>query len=172
MSIRTESSTPWYREPWPWLLMMMPAVAVVAGFFTLWIAIKTNDGLVADDYYKQGLAINKTLAQDERALGMGLSARCRFTEEVVTIALSAHPSETLPERLELTLSHPTRAGLDQVVDLAGGSGKYQGAMKRLPAGRWLIVLEDAARNWRLTGTVHIPDDKETTLGGADLSPVD
>ena len=26
---------PWYREPWPWLLMLGPAVVVVAGFITL-----------------------------------------------------------------------------------------------------------------------------------------
>ena len=51
----------WYREPWPWLLMMGPAIVIVAGFYTLWLAIQSNDGLVADDYYKRGLAINQTL---------------------------------------------------------------------------------------------------------------
>ena len=30
--------TPWYREPWPWILMAGPAIVVVAGFATLFIA--------------------------------------------------------------------------------------------------------------------------------------
>ncbi len=39
---------PWYREPWPWLLMAGPAIVVVAGFLTLGFAIQSADGLVAD----------------------------------------------------------------------------------------------------------------------------
>ena len=34
---------PWYREPWPWLLMAGPAAVVVAGLITAWIAVKTDD---------------------------------------------------------------------------------------------------------------------------------
>lgn len=39
---------PWYRHPWPWLLMLGPAVVVVAGITTLVIAIATADVLVSD----------------------------------------------------------------------------------------------------------------------------
>ena len=66
--------TPWYKERWTWLLMLMPATAIVAGSITLWLAIKSFDGLVADDYYKQGLAINQTLAKANVAQDMGLVA--------------------------------------------------------------------------------------------------
>ena len=48
-------SLPWYKERWTWLLMLMPATAIVAGFITLWLAITSFDGLVADDYYKQAI---------------------------------------------------------------------------------------------------------------------
>ena len=41
---------PWYREPWPWILMSGPAVVVCAGIATAVIAVETNDGLVAEDY--------------------------------------------------------------------------------------------------------------------------
>ena len=49
------SPTPWYKERWTWLLMLMPATAIVAGGITLWLAITTFDGLVTDDYYKQAI---------------------------------------------------------------------------------------------------------------------
>jgi len=45
-------SRPWYREPWPWILMAGPAAVIVAGIFTMTLAYRTEDGLVADDYYK------------------------------------------------------------------------------------------------------------------------
>ena len=51
----------WYREPWPWLLMAGPLVVVAASLASAWIAVKSDDGVVADDYYKQGLAINRKL---------------------------------------------------------------------------------------------------------------
>ncbi len=42
--------TPWYREPWPWLLMSGPATVIVAGIYTSVLAFSGTDGLVADDY--------------------------------------------------------------------------------------------------------------------------
>jgi hypothetical protein len=58
---------PWYREPWPWLLMAGPAAVIVAGVITTWIAFSTFDGLVAEDYYRRGLNINATLACEPSA---------------------------------------------------------------------------------------------------------
>ena len=40
------TSKPWYREPWPWFLMSLPAVAVIAGITTVWLAVRSSDGLV------------------------------------------------------------------------------------------------------------------------------
>ena len=62
---------PWYREPWPWLLMSGPAIVVVAGIITTVLAVRTHDGLVVDDYYKQGLAVNKDLSRDLAAKKIG-----------------------------------------------------------------------------------------------------
>jgi hypothetical protein len=40
---------PWYRQFWPWFIIALPAAAVIAGFFTLWLAISNPDYLVVDD---------------------------------------------------------------------------------------------------------------------------
>ena len=61
----------------PWLLISLPASAVVAGFITLWLAATTNNSLVVDDYYKEGKAINLQLARDRVASQMGLSGTRR-----------------------------------------------------------------------------------------------
>ena len=47
--------TPWYRQFWPWFIIALPASAVIAGFFTLWLAISRPDHLVVDDEEYQRL---------------------------------------------------------------------------------------------------------------------
>ena len=139
---------PWYREPWPWLLMSGPAAVIVAGVFTAVLAFRSSDGLVADDYYKQGLAINRTIAREERAAALGISADLSYVRDAsrVRVALTG----VAPAVLTLRLAHPTRAGFDQVVVLTQVQpGLYEGALRPVDGGRWLAVLETA--DWRLAG---------------------
>lgn len=58
---------PWWRFPLVWMVIAGPAAVVVAGFATLWLAVRTPDPVVAQDYYRRGMEINKTLA-DKRLM--------------------------------------------------------------------------------------------------------
>jgi len=137
---------PWYREPWPWLLMSGPAAVLVAGAITTWIAFRTADGLVVEDYYKQGLAINKVLKREETAQRLGLSARVVLSPGRLEVRLDGPQ----PEVIFATLAHATRAGNDLRLRLARSSrGVYEADLPPLAAGRWRIVLEDPARTWRV-----------------------
>ena len=51
MTVNGQTPKPWYKEPWPWLLMSGPAIVVVAAFVTLWLAASNSSDLVSDDYY-------------------------------------------------------------------------------------------------------------------------
>jgi len=57
--------TPWWREPWPWLLMAGPFVALVACIVTIALAL---DGYarerIEDGGKKQGLVVSKPVVQD------------------------------------------------------------------------------------------------------------
>lgn len=141
--------------------MSLPATAVIAGIATIWIAIESDDGLVVDDYYKQGLAIQITLDRAREAGRLGLSADLRFDSETLALGLSSSNGAPLPEALFVTLTHPTQGGMDQSLSLVGQGGTYTAALKPLPMGRWNILLEDESRSWRLTGTIHLPT--ETTV---------
>ena len=64
-------NTPWYKEPWAWLVFFLPFSAVVAGIGTVIIANTDADTLVAGDYYKKGKAINLELTKIKRAQKLG-----------------------------------------------------------------------------------------------------
>ncbi len=154
MTELTESllAKPWYRETWPWGLMAGPGIVIVAGFITLWLAIQSDDGLVADDYYKRGLAINQTLSRAARAEQLALGARVFFETGAVRVRVTVTGSNALPDALRLRLVHPTRAVADSVVELrAVAPGIFEGILPAPPGGRRVLMLEDMARTWRLAG---------------------
>ena len=143
--------TPWYRQRWPWLLMIMPATAMFGGIFTWWLAATTNNSLVVDDYYREGRAINQQLARDDRAAQLGLRAALQASDGQVGIRLEGTMGAAgFPDTLTLRLVHATDAALDsQLVLRHVGEGRYR-APGALPAGgNWTLHLEDPQRAWRL-----------------------
>ena len=63
-----QPAAPWWRHGHVWLVIAGPAAVVVAGLVTAWIAVRGADTLVAEDYYRRGVEINKTLAGDKALL--------------------------------------------------------------------------------------------------------
>ncbi len=63
-------SQPWWKYGHVWLIIAGPAIVVVAGFFTLWLAVQGADPVIAEDYYQRGLDINKTLNGERSEAGM------------------------------------------------------------------------------------------------------
>jgi len=63
----TESAMPWWRYPLLWMVIAGPALVAVASIATFWLAAHRPDALVSEDYYREGIEINRTLA-DRRHL--------------------------------------------------------------------------------------------------------
>lgn len=157
---------PWYREPWPWFLMALPAAAVVGGIVTAVIAFRGADGVVAADYYKRGLAINEELSRSRLAAALGVEAQLRIggiePGDLVSVQLASVQPLPPEATLRVRLVHPGRSGADRLAvlarvaaDGAGRSAEYTGnwgdaaAVAGRPA--WQIVIESA--HWRLDGDV-------------------
>jgi len=61
-----EQSKPWYREPWPWILMAGPALAIVGCAITIYLAFNNfGDQEIRDGGVKRGLVVSKPVAQAE-----------------------------------------------------------------------------------------------------------
>jgi hypothetical protein len=159
-----ETRTPWYRVPFVWLLIALPLAAVAGSFATLWLAIRSDDGLVEDDYYRRGKEINRVLARDRAAAGLGLAGKVEFdaTRRLLVVRLDAREDMVLPPQVELKMLHATRAGFDRVLLLPRHGGTiYDAPLPELAAGRWNLQL--AAQDWRLTGTLSVPGEERVRL---------
>ena len=66
---------PWWKYGHVWLIIAGPVLVIVAGFITLAIAVRVPDPVVAEDYYRRGLEINKTLAEENSQLAPAMQAR-------------------------------------------------------------------------------------------------
>ncbi|HEX2651947.1 MAG TPA: FixH family protein [Burkholderiales bacterium] len=138
--------TPWYKEPWPWILMSGPAAVIVAGAATTWIAFASADGLVAEDYYRKGLAVNAVLAREQAAERLGIAADLERSGETMRVRLRG----ASPDFVFLRFVNATRASMDVRVRLeAAGAGLYEGRVLPLAPGRWRVILEDPRGEWRL-----------------------
>ena len=142
---------PWYRQPWPWLLMAGPGIVVVASLYSGWLALTTDDGVVVDDYYKRGLSINNRLERVDRAAMLQLGAVVDVSpngEIRLALESSSTDPQAMPAVVRVFITHPTRPGMDRVAELVrGADGKYGGRTAPMSSGHWLVALETDA--WRL-----------------------
>jgi len=144
----TLKPAPAWHEPLVWLVFGIPALTVVAGLITAWIAVQRADSNVAEDYYKRGLAINRSLDREARAQVLGLLAEISLqADRSLTVRLSGKVLP--PESINLSMTHPVHAEQDRRIVLERGPDDlYHAAMA--PAGRiaWDLAIE--SQDWRIT----------------------
>jgi hypothetical protein len=128
---------PWYREPWPWLIMAGPLVVVIASFFTVWLAVKSDDGVVAGDYYKRGLLVNLRLPK-AAAPAQRVDTYLGFMgDEMVVVPVG---SDITADTLRVTLVHPASGIRQQVMLMRDGDGGYSGVVPPGPSGAWIVAF--------------------------------
>lgn len=155
---------PWYRQPLVWLVILIPASSVVMGAVTIVLAVRSFDGMVVDDYYRQGLQINRSLARDRAAAQYGLDGTMRLDETRgrIRTTFAAGQGFRAPEAIRLSLFHATRPGFDREVFLRRVAAReYEGTLPELVPGRWYLQFE--ADDWRLTGSFAVPGSETVTV---------
>lgn len=148
--VNRDRSAPWYKQFWPWFLIALPASVVLAGFYTLFLANRYADDLVVDDYYREGLAINRELKRQRAAENRGITAKVSQTNRELTIRVTGAVDAN---QLRLQLSHPLEASQDFTVPVARRSTDTYHVMLPEPlSGRWHWILDiGEASAWRLDG---------------------
>ncbi len=146
--------TNWYQNPYVWLIIFFPLSAVVAGIITIKLAITSDDGLVIDDYYKEGLKINQVLERDRTAQQMELIATINMEHDTqkVKLLLSARKEFLYPSKIQVTFMNKTRKGYDKKLQaIRTPAGFYEAPLPELIRGMWYVQIE--SDNWRLINSV-------------------
>jgi uncharacterized protein len=160
-SFPADASRPWHRDRWPWLLMVGPLAVVVACAASAWMAVRSDDGVVAQDYYKQGLLINQKL---RRTAPMSAPVRgaTLSVESDRRIHVRLVEAEPPPRHLRLTLTRPGDRAHGQRMELAISGDEWVGSLPELGTGRWIVELE--SERWQLPITIVAAPFTELTLG--------
>ena len=152
--VRTSSARPWYAQVWPWLLMMGPGIVVIAAMYTGWLAFSRQDAMVVDDYYKQGLAINRDLRRDSVATAQALTFKGRYdpSNGKLNGTLLSFGTPTSGKIL-IHLAHPTQPEKDiHLTAQSNEHGDFSVELPMLERTAWQVLVESDRGDWRLTGT--------------------
>ena len=156
-----EASRPWFRQPWFWFLVLFPAASITYCIVAITLSMTTYTSMVVDDYSKEGLGINQSMARDALAAELGLEARIQQTGRSLDVTLVSDKtgSEVAPDYLVLQLFHPTMGDHDRVIQLnATGNGHYRGQVAGKIDGRWYLDISGPSADWRIKGEGHFPAD--------------
>jgi len=151
-----ENIRPWYRQFWPWFLMIPPAGAVVGGLFTFYLA-GGPPALVVDDYGKIAMVTEQRANRDKTARELDLAAHIEIMPRGddgtfdfrVKLTGNLKVAE-FPQYLHLRLIHPTLPDMDVDTALLASEGMYLGAIRNGNT-RMYLQLTDPDEAWRLTG---------------------
>lgn len=164
-------ASPWHREPLVWMVLAIPAAAVIAGGVMLVLANVTWDGLVADDYYRRGMEINRSLARDAEAARLGIRASVAFPAPGVVVVRIADRNDAAAasggDRLHLRFARAARAGKDiRILMTRDAAGTWRGPLPAMAPGKWYVELGN--ERWRLAASLWVPvSSDEVVLHAAD-----
>ena len=161
----------WYQEPMVWMVIAIPATSVLVGITMLTLSIMHYDGLVTDDYYKEGLGINESIHRGQKAKDLGIKASIDFNQagNLVSMSIQGNSSFSLPKELTLHLRHSTRSGYDEswILPLALDN-RYSGELPALVSGKWYVEVE--AKDWKIAGQITFPFEQEVlTLSAGEAT---
>jgi len=154
----SQTEGPWYKEFWLWFILTPLFIVFIAGFNMLYLAIVTNDGVVVDNFYKDGKGIIVRHEEDTSARDRKLRANLHWANDHLTVQLSGN-LVPLPEVLELLIIFPTAQAHDVIVKLAHqGLGEYRGSLNSDIKGYRQLQLQpiDSNINWRLHAQGAVP----------------
>ena len=151
-----EDTEPWYRQFWPWFIIALPASAVIAGLFTVWLSLQTSDSLV--EYSDDGMNVisERNIKAEQAAAEQGLSALLDINLDsgAVIVSVRSASSVEIGNTLVLRMRHPTMAARDISIELqrampgAQGEATWVGHFVDVPSGRYFVTLSPG-HAWRL-----------------------
>lgn len=149
-------SKPWYKQFWPWFVIALPATAVVAGLFTLYLAIVNRPDVVSDQITGEGEAIELNREAFDRAKALGVAFEYKFDADAHKLYLNAIGGidKEKTSILSVMLLHPTMKSRDiEVTAALMPDGQYTALLETMPEGKYGIQVSAPGESWKISGHI-------------------
>lgn len=157
-----EDTKPWYKQFWPWVILILPLSAVIAGLTTVYIAYDGADTPVKKDYYLAGIQINQRTKLIENAARLGIQGHLHYDQSLQLFQIKLDGPQQNVDSLNVALRHPAYEPLDRTITLTPSSEQtYQTRFELPMTGKWYITLTDNDKTWLLEDQILL--DESTTL---------
>ncbi len=157
---------PWYKQFWPWVLIGLPATAVIASVTTLFIAIENKPDMVVEDYYKKGKAIDVDLTRLDNAYKLALKFKMNVQDTQITLSQTYGEPQTAALRLRFIHRTQQAKDFEQLIT-ANGQGIYTMPLTAPIAGKWTIQVESFDGLWRVQTVDTFPSEIDTLFDSFD-----
>ena len=155
--------TPWYKEPWMFLVVGVPVAAIIWGGIILTLALTGKDSLVSDSYYKDGMTYTENKLLTSKAKRLQLVADFEYRDQEIYISVTGF-LDGQPSYLTIQLIHPTLETSDETLTLQpAADGRFIGISSNDHLGKRKVWLESPEQEWMIKDEVLIEDGKALKL---------
>ena len=145
----------WYREPWAWVVFLLPLKAIVVGIPYYIIANTNPDPIVIGDYYKKGKYINMEVSKVKLAQKLGMKFALKMTGNELIIKPTG--IEKVFPVLKANFFHPTLEGRDfNLVLTPDGNGHFRHQFDHPFNGKWKLTLSAFKGDGKILNTIYLP----------------
>ncbi|WP_158968900.1 FixH family protein [Paraglaciecola sp. L3A3] len=154
--MQTSNSIIWYKQFWPWFLIIVPLTSMVLSFTMMYLAFTTEDSMVIDDYYKEGKAINVKIKAIQKAKELNIVSQLVINNNKIELSfVSGLPEDD--SALVMDFHHATQDFKDFSVTLfKDAKGIYRAPHDYDVAGKWRISLHPFNDDWKIQQMVSLP----------------
>ena len=154
---------PWYKQFWPWFLIILPLTVVVWTIITVIVFSNNSVSLVTEDYYKKGKGINIDISKINVARDLGLSAKVFSDGNDVIIQFDKGELDHFPA-ITAMFAHRTLPDRDfNQLLTSDAKGQYRLSLNTELQGPWFIELTPHDKQWLVQGRVTFPSSSPVEL---------
>lgn len=154
---------PWYKQFWPWFLIILPLTVVVWTVITVVIFSQNSVSLVTEDYYKKGKGINVDITKINVAKELNLSASVSSDGNSIVIQFDKGDLDHYPA-ITAMFAHRTLPDRDfSKMITSDAKGAYRFVLDHELQGPWFIELTPHDKKWLVQGRVTFPSSSPVQL---------
>ncbi len=150
------TASPWYKQFWPWFLISLPLLTIIACFTFVVISLDSAPSMVVDDYYKKGKAINLELTKFNKAKALYLHGDLTISHDTIKFKFTKGDNKNV-SALKISFYHKTLKENDfSTILTKNGIGEFTAIHSHVLLNRYTVFIEPMNGTWKLKESIKLP----------------